>query len=269
MIVDVGALTDTGRKRSHNEDRFLINDTEQLYMVADGLGGQAAGEVAAALATRVVERFVRCAHELDPQHWPHGRDPRLSPAANRLQNAILQAHSQLQMAGAAQPNWRGMGTTLTAALVEDERVTIGHVGDSRAYLWRNHLLEQLTRDHSLVARYVELGILTREQAQVHPLRHTLTCALGAVEHPTVDLVELQCEPGDRLLLCSDGLTKMVPEDEISEALAGINGHAAPAAASLIKRANECGGDDNITAVVLNLKPSPVEARCEPEPVVQT
>jgi len=226
----VAAGTDIGHVREGNEDSFTSMDP--LFAVADGMGGHAGGEVASGLALETIERlFTRGEGDLAEQVHE----------ANR----IVFERSVLDRSVA------GMGTTLTAALLEGDRVRLAHVGDSRAYLLRDGELRQLTEDHTLVRRMVLEGELTEAEAEVHPHRNILTRVLGV--GPDIEIDELWLDPrsGDRLLLCSDGLTGMVPDDRVGEILRADR-DPQRAVDRLIREANEAGGVDNITAIVIDL-----------------
>jgi len=226
----VAAGTDIGHVREGNEDSFISMDP--LFAVADGMGGHAGGEVASGLALETIERlFTRGEGDLAEQVHE----------ANR----VVFERSMLDRSVA------GMGTTLTAALLEGERVRLAHVGDSRAYLLREGELRRLTEDHTLVHRMVLEGELTEAEAEVHPHRNILTRVLGVAPDVEVDELWLDPRPGDRLLLCSDGLTGMVPDERVAEILrAERDPHRA--VERLIREANEAGGVDNITVIVIDL-----------------
>jgi serine/threonine protein phosphatase PrpC len=225
----VGARTDVGRVREGNEDAYMTR--HPLFAVADGMGGHQGGEVASKLALETLEKAADGAPDL----------AEVVRAANRAVFATA----------AKDPGLAGMGTTLTAVLVEDDRLHLAHVGDSRMYLLRDGNLGRVTKDHTVVERLVDEGRLTPEDAERHPQRSILTRALGVEEDVQVDEADVDVRPGDRVLLCSDGLTGMVDEDDI---LRILGQHADPQGASdaLVAAANQAGGQDNITAVVLDV-----------------
>jgi PPM family protein phosphatase len=232
-IVESAALTDVGRQRSANEDKFV--QEPPFFAVADGMGGAKAGEVASQLAA---DAFTE---EAPSSEGPEGRLRGIARVANKRIYELAQRDESR----------RGMGTTLTAALVDDDQVSFGHVGDSRAYLLRDGRLEQLTRDHSLVAELERSGQLSPEAAEQHPQRSIITRALGPEPDVNVDTYTVGARPGDVFLICSDGLTSMVSDDEVASILRGADSLEA-AAEALIRAANQSGGKDNITAVLFRL-----------------
>jgi protein phosphatase len=232
-IASSSAESNVGRKRRHNEDSYV--SAPPVFAVADGMGGAQAGEVASALAAGAVTEAAA-----DPGATPEQRVVSLIKAAN------LRVHERASSDASAS----GMGTTMTVAILGDDgRVTIGHVGDSRAYRLREDRLEQLTDDHSLVAELVRRGELTPEEAAVHPQRSVITRALGTEADVDVDVFSVQAEDGDLYLLCSDGLSTMVDADTIAEILRRNRRSLDTATHALIKAANDRGGDDNITAIL--------------------
>jgi PPM family protein phosphatase len=243
-ISDSAGTTDAGRKRRRNEDAFVIDPP--LFAVADGMGGAQAGEVASRLAAAAFRDF----HEAD-EFEPQERIAAIIQEANR--RIYERARSDAQVSG--------MGTTITAALHTDTNVAIGHVGDSRAYRLREGALEQLTEDHSLVADLVRSGRLSPEEADTHPQRSVITRALGTDPEVDVDAFTVAAESGDVFVLCSDGLTTMVGDEEI---VATIGGSATleQATRALVRAANRAGGEDNITVVLFSLA-------AEPEPLEDT
>jgi PPM family protein phosphatase len=248
-------LTDRGLRRHHNEDALLIRDDLGLYVVADGMGGHAAGEVAADLAIREVERLVESTRAFAEDTWPEEWDPHLSLTGNRLAQAILAAHRRVTGAVAGDLGLKGMGATIVAALVDAEssHVTIAHVGDSRAYVLRGGELELLTSDHSWVHEQVLAGLLTEEAARNHPLKNVVTRALGGTQEPLVDIHDRTMDPADLLVMCSDGLNTMLDDAEI---IAVLNRHKeiARAAEQLVFEANRKGGVDNITVLLVRALP---------------
>jgi PPM family protein phosphatase len=227
------AESNVGRKRRHNEDSYV--SAPPVFAVADGMGGAQAGEVASALAAGAVTETAA-----DPGATPEQRVVTLIKAAN------LRVHERASSDASAS----GMGTTMTVAMLGDDgRVTIGHVGDSRAYRLRDDRLEQLTDDHSLVAELVRRGELTPAEAAVHPQRSVITRALGTEADVDVDVFSVEAEDGDLYLLCSDGLSTMVDADTIADILRRNRRSLDSATHALIKAANERGGDDNITAIL--------------------
>jgi protein phosphatase len=228
-----GAATDVGRVRDHNEDGYLVDDTLGLIAVADGMGGHRGGEVASAAA-------------LDALRIAFG-------AGATIDGAVATANEIVHEQSLADRNLRGMGTTLTAgALGIDGTLTLGHVGDSRAYLVRDGELARITTDHSLVEELIRAGELTEEEAERDPRRSRITRALGLEPSVTVDLESVDLRDGDRLLLCSDGLTTMVREDEIA-ALVVDEDDPEEVARRLVDTANEHGGVDNITVVIIDIQ----------------
>ena len=229
MKVSAAAATDIGLVREGNEDSYLVD--EPLFAVADGMGGHRGGEVASQLALETVEKLFR-------------------KGTGDLAEQVQEANRAVFERSVEDRQVAGMGTTLTAALVEGDRIRLAHLGDSRAYLLRDGELRRLTEDHTLVHRMVTEGEISEEEAEAHPQRSVLTRALGVDMFVDVDDDVVQVRSGDRLLLCTDGLTGMVPEDEIEEMLQGI-ADPSEAAERLVRRANEAGGVDNITVVVLD------------------
>ncbi len=228
------AETDTGRVRDSNEDSLLAKPP--VFAIADGMGGHSFGEIASALALKSVARGLRRVR------------PGEEPAA--IERAIEDANREVFKEAFARAGRTGMGTTLTCALVRADTIHIGHVGDSRAYLLSGDSLAQLTADHSLVAELVRSGQLSEEEARVHPKRNVITRALGTEPSVTADTSAHSVSPGDRLLLCTDGLTGMLPDETIARLLAAAE--PAEACRSLISAANDAGGEDNITVVVVEI-----------------
>ena len=238
--------------RSLNEDSYRISREQSLFVLSDGLGGAAKGEVASAIAVEAVIDSLR--EDGDEAPGRGAANGHFSEGTNSLVRAIHLANRKIHEQGMRDPSCHGMGATIVAARIDGSRLSLVHVGDSRAYLLRSHRLEQLTSDHSLVAEQVRQGLMTREQAAVSEMQSVLTRALGTEESVEVDADEIELFPADSLLLCSDGLTRMVPEDEIAEILAEAPA-AILAAEQLVNRANEYGGQDNVTVVVIRFNKS--------------
>jgi protein phosphatase len=243
-------LTDRGLRRHHNEDQFLVRDDLGLYIVADGMGGHAAGEVAADLAVREVERVIEATRNFGGDTWPEDWDPKLDLSANRLVRAITSAHRRVTAAVDGDSGLRGMGSTIVVALVDwpHQEVTLGHVGDSRAYLVREGEMMQLTADHSWVHEQVLAGLLSEDAARTHPLKNVVTRALGGAQEPVVDIGTHELKPGDQLLLCSDGLNTMLSDEEI-QAVLKRGADVTRTVHQLVAEANRRGGLDNITVVL--------------------
>lgn len=246
--LDAFGLSHPGIVRRGNEDAYLVLPSFGLFAVADGMGGAAAGEVASRLAIDTV----RAVFEDPDLTWPCGLAP---PPPTRglplLVTAIEQASCRVQAAARADPSKAGMGTTFTGILVLDDHVAVGHVGDSRAYLLRGRRLQQLTHDHSLVNHFIDVGTMTREEAERSPLRHILSRAVGAEDSVEVDRRLVAAEAGDTFLLASDGLHGTVSDDDIAAVLLGER-DLARAATDLVERANDAGGPDNITVVLVRI-----------------
>lgn len=251
--ISTGGGTHVGRVRSNNEDAYRVVAPLNLFVLSDGMGGEAHGEVASALAVETVSSHCTEA-ESDPSATFFGtRRADLSEKTNRLASAVQLANHKILESAAENPKQRGMGATVTALWLDGTRMSVAHVGDSRAYLLRTGALEQLTRDHSLVAEQVRRGILTPQQADRSENQSVLIRALGTQEDVEVDADEFGLMDGDTVLLCSDGLTRMVTDPEIASTLL-MQPDAQSAADRLIALANENGGEDNVTVVVVNLRP---------------
>lgn len=235
----VGALSDRGRVRTANEDAFCVRTDAHLFAVADGMGGHQAGEVAAAMA-------VACVHtaSVDPE------DPERSLVA-----MFHEANRRILEAGRSRPELLGMGTTLTVAHVGPKEVTIAHVGDSRAYLIKQGRIWQVTQDHSVAGELVSTGQIDREQARRHPQRHVLTQALGTRDALGVQVVHHPREAADFLLLCTDGLTEVVSDEEILRMVDSGDDVEATARA-LVALADERGAPDNVTVLLIDLRAAP-------------
>lgn len=236
-MTEISAAGDShvGQVRRGNEDALLVGTS--VFAVADGMGGHVAGEVASETALNPIAR-------LDGRVFADA-----DVAQQALRDAVREANRLVLERADDTPDLRGMGTTLTVAMIEHRRLHVAHVGDSRAYLLRDGELVQLTRDHTLVRDLVDEGQITEQQAADHPQRSIITRAIGVAEDIDVDAVTMSLRRGDRVLLCSDGLTNVVDDDEIAHRLLGADGLEA-AIDTLIEQANERGGPDNITAVGL-------------------
>lgn len=249
-MIEAFGRTDVGRRRKVNEDSFLVAPDERLYAVCDGMGGHNAGEVASRMAIETLAGFVEKSRAEREITWPWGLDANLSFAANRLKTAIRLANSRVFQAADTREEYTGMGTTIVAALVEGDVMTVGSAGDSRCYVVRDERLQQLTRDDSWVSAALGEGILNSNDVERHPLRNVITKAVGARESIDLDLVEHALRPGDVALLCSDGLHGMIGDQEIARLLVPFPDSLEEAAGRLIDAANEAGGRDNVTVVLL-------------------
>src|SRR5512140_92039 len=240
VSVSAFGLTDVGRKRRHNEDAYLLDGESGLFVVADGMGGHAAGEVASRITVEAIQEYLALRDDEGESTWPFGFNSRYSMEGNLLSTAIKRANERVIRAVQNRPELKGMGTTVVAALFDTERATLVHVGDSRCYLYRRGDLRRLTDDHSWVQEQVNAGILTPEEATSHPLKNVVTRALGGSPNVLPDLIEVPFEPGDSFLLCSDGLTGMLSDPEITDILSG-EGSAETRVRSLVDLANDRGG----------------------------
>jgi protein phosphatase len=252
MRVDSKSLTHVGLKRPLNEDSFCSNIDEGLYVVADGMGGHAHGEVASRLAVETIEEFIKLTSGDTDVTWPYGIDESLSLNGNRLKTSIRFANQRLLEHARTSAGCEGMATTVVAVLVEGDVAEVAHVGDSRLYLVRDGKITRLTSDHSWVNEQVQSGVIDSEQARNHPLRNVVTRALGGRPDLEVDVQTLELRSGDRLLLCSDGLTTMLDDAEILRIVLGGAG-GVDQTDELIQAANESGGEDNTTAILLKVE----------------
>ena len=239
-------LSDTGRKRRQNEDAYVCEPP--LFAIADGMGGAQAGEVASRLAAAAFEEGAAAIR-----------------GEEGVATVVRAANTKIFERAVHDPAVAGMGTTATVAVVDEAAatVTIAHVGDSRAYLYRNGVLEQLTTDHSLVGELVRSGRLTEDEAAVHPHRSVITRALGTDADVEVDTLTLEAAPGDLVLLCSDGLSAMVRDEEIVRLLGSADGAPRESAEALVSAANAAGGEDNVTVVLFEL----LDPETEPAPTL--
>jgi PPM family protein phosphatase len=251
LRIETGARTDLGRVRKNNEDYFEIEPALNLYVLSDGMGGEAHGEVASKLAVQTV--VMHCQQAETSPATPIFGEPQgdVSERTNRLASAIHLANRKVFETAEANAEQRGMGATIVAAWIEGKRLSLAHVGDSRAYLLRSGSLDQLTADHSLVAEKVRVGILTPQEADASELQSVLTRAVGTSANVQVDADEQMLLVGDSLLLCSDGLTRMVTDPEIASTLL-TSTSAQEAANRLVDLANEYGGTDNVSVIVLRV-----------------
>lgn len=253
LLIDASARTDIGRVRKNNEDAFRIEPELDLYVLSDGMGGQAHGEVASAMAVETIVDHCRESSN-DPEITLFGTSrPDLSERTNRLMSAVRMANHKIFESAAQNPAQDGMGATIVAASLEGRRLSLVHVGDSRAYLLRGGSLEQLTADHSLVAEHVRRGTMTRQEAETSQLQNILVRALGTQDQVEVDADEQMLLEGDTIVLCSDGLTHMVSDPEIASVLSTTE-PAQAAVDRLIELANENGGLDNVTVIVIRALP---------------
>lgn len=250
MEVSWAARTDPGLRRSQNEDRFRAAPELGLFVVADGMGGHAGGEIASELAVLEIERVTSATAALGPQDtWPVPFDRSLGRGGNILRAGFDGANQRIAREVVATEALKGMATTAVAVLFLEKHLTVAHVGDSRAYLYRDERLSRLTGDHSWVEEQVRAGMLTAETAREHPWRNIVTRALSGAADLEVDVSPVELKPADRVLLCSDGLTTVQRDDDIARVVASA-GDLQQGCDELVDHANEAGGPDNITVLLM-------------------
>ena len=239
--------SDVGMKRDHNEDSYLMAPDLRLYIVADGMGGHAGGELASGLAVSTIETHVRRHRAMVDTATSHPEPIGHSPVGSLLSDAVRGACNAVHSKAEQQPELRGMGTTTTALLFHDQHAFVGHVGDSRAYLVRDGQILQLSEDHSLVNEQVKAGLITEAQARVSRFKNIITRSIGIDVDVEVDIVAVEVKAGDAFLLCSDGLSNLVSDAEICDVVHDNFLHLIPGL--LIELGNSRGGDDNNTVIV--------------------
>ncbi len=249
-MIEAYGQTDVGRRRKLNEDNFLVDTETNLFSVCDGMGGHNAGEVASKMAIETLESFIQKSHREKEITWPYGLDVNLSFDGNRLKTALKLANKKVYKAADNREEYTGMGTTAVAALVTDAVLTVGSAGDSRCYLIRDGKLSQLTKDDSWVSAAWAEGILNADEIERHPLKNVITKAVGAKETIEIEVVEHTFQAGDVALICSDGLHSMIPDEQIIAAVTPFPPTLQEAATKLIDAANEAGGKDNVSVVLV-------------------
>jgi serine/threonine protein phosphatase PrpC len=255
MRIKAAGLTDVGLQRDHNEDTFGVHDHFGVYIVADGMGGHQSGEVASLMASEAVKAFFETTEKEDAT-WPFPIDPNLTLPENRLSSAIKLANKQIFERSLRDHALQGMGTTIVGMLVCPSRrvAHVAHVGDSRAYRVRDGKIAQLTRDHSLINDYLMMmPDMPKEAMDILP-KNVITRALGMQDSVVVDLVTEDLREGDRFLLCSDGLSGQVSDEQICAVLTENAGDLDNAAKVLVEMSNAAGGDDNVTVVIVAVEP---------------
>ena len=248
--------TDVGKKRELNEDSFAVLGEQGVYVVADGMGGHNAGEVASSIAIETVKRFFTSSANDEDMTWPYKIDPTISLEANKLTVGIKFSNRTIYRKQLENKAYSGMGTTIVAMLLlkESGELYIAHVGDSRAYRSYNGTLEQITEDHSLVNEYLKAGQLTPEQAKSFPHKNVIMRALGMKDNVMVEVHKHIVRPGELYFACSDGLTDMTKDEEIRAILRKHHNDSLEViAAALIKSANDNGGKDNISVVMFKVE----------------
>jgi PPM family protein phosphatase len=251
--LDSFGATDIGGRCQNNQDSLFFDDEIRLYVVADGMGGHNAGEVASRIAVEMISGFVRRSREQERMTWPYGIDPLISYNGNSLRTAIMLANKRIWKEAESQEEFTGMGTTVVTALADEETVTISSAGDSRIYRIRNGAIEQVTRDDTWVQSAVEKGILQKEQTRSHPLRNIITKAIGAEQNIETPVADFPLQEKDLYLLCSDGLHGTLQDAQMLEIITSANDDLMKAVTSLIEAANAGGGRDNITALLLHCR----------------
>jgi PPM family protein phosphatase len=254
MRLLAAGLTDPGQVRKNNEDNYWVDQETGLLLVADGMGGHAAGEVASQMAVDVIREQV--SRGLTTGQIPAMGDlpMHLSDRAHLLYSTVKMANEVIYTSAQERVEKKGMGTTLVSVLVGKKNFAVAHVGDSRLYMMRDNKLRQVTRDHSLVAEQVAKGLLTPEQAEQSEMKNVLTRALGVAPEVQVDVDEVALAPGDILLLCTDGLCRMMDDDVIEEELKNLR-PLSEMCHNLVKIANDRGGKDNVTVVLAQMEKS--------------
>ena len=251
QMIESFGLTDVGRRRQLNEDSLLVDNQVGLFVVADGMGGHNAGEIASQLAVETVGNFVHRSQE-EEITWPYGVDPKLSVNANRLLTSVMLSNKRVWKEADNRQDYTGMGTTIVAALTNGSTICVVNAGDSRAYRFRGGELQQLTVDDSWVQAAVDEGVLRPEEAESHPMKNIITKAIGAKKDIELGVQELDMTDGDVFLLCSDGLHGMLPDADLTRLLSTTD-HLEALVSSMVSGANERGGKDNITALAIRYR----------------
>lgn len=248
--LEVATATDPGMVRSHNEDSIAADAEIGLAVLADGMGGYNAGEVASGIAVAMMTSEIRRALA---ERKPHQKEATGEPTAVRLlRESSAKANAAIYQASKSQPQYSGMGTTLVTALFFDNSVAVGHVGDSRLYRLRGDVFEQITRDHSLLQEQIDSGMITKEQARYSQNKNLVTRAVGIDPEVDTEIHTYKAEPGDIYLLCSDGLSDMVTDEDIHLTLGMLQSNLPLAARQLVQMANDNGGRDNISVVLVRI-----------------
>jgi protein phosphatase len=252
MKISSFGKTDTGKTRKNNEDSYVVDDQRGLYAVADGIGGHEGGEVASRMAIQGLSQMVQEQLPVAKETPPYGiAVVEGDPITSALSRAFTLANTLIRQATDDNPALLHMGTTMTALLLREKAAYLAHIGDSRAYRLRAGVLTQVTEDHTVIAEQMRTGLLTHEQAQKSPYRHVITRALGIDPELMVDHQVLETRPDDTVLLCTDGLTEMLDDETIRRILEDASPQ--DAAERLVREANDRGGVDNITVVVIQIK----------------
>jgi len=255
MRLEVSGQTHVGMKRNHNEDNLLLLPEERVFVVADGMGGHSSGEIASKIAVDEVGEFFRMTSQDQDITWPYKMDKQKNYDENRLAVAVKLANQRIFEKASAETKFKGMGTTIvTVYFAKDNEVVIGHVGDSRVYFFRDGQLRQITEDHSLLNDYLKAKKLTPEEIENFPHKNVIVRALGMKDNVVVDVNRVEPRPGDIFLLCSDGLSGMVTDEQIQTVLQNTK-DLDKACAQLIDSANANGGNDNVTAVLARFEPA--------------
>lgn len=254
MKIRAAGMTHVGMKRSHNEDYLLLLSDYSLYLVADGMGGHASGEVASRMAAETVSSFFKMTTHDAEATWPFKEEKNLRYDENRLAAAIKWSNRRIYEAAAREPKYKGMGTTIVTAFFTQGGAYLGHVGDSRGYRIRSGQIQQMTEDHSLLNDYIKANKLTPEEIEHFPHKNVIVRALGMKELVQVDVTRLDPKPGDYYLLCSDGLTGMLTNDADVLRIVIESKDLKTACKNLIDAANDVGGTDNITVALIQLLP---------------
>jgi serine/threonine protein phosphatase PrpC len=257
--LELASKTDTGRVRSKNEDTIALNPTHGIAILADGMGGYSAGEVASRIATDVLQESLEEGMDRMQSQSQDLLTTRGRQIQNLMVDSIQRANSAVIEAARVEPEYHGMGTTLVAALFHNDKVTIAHVGDSRAYRFREGELTQITRDHSLLQEQIDAGLIDPEWARFAEHKNLVTRALGVDPEMEVEIHDHQTEPGEIYLLCSDGLSDMLTDEEMCEALKRYGSGLQNACDELVQQANYNGGHDNISVILVKVQSNSAES----------
>jgi PPM family protein phosphatase len=254
LAIAARGLTDVGQRRDHNEDSFLVDPPLGLYIVADGMGGHAGGGTASRLAVETIQASVSAAKAKEPEVFAAAAGVEDSPLPDVLRDAVEAACDRIFQTAQADPELSGMGTTVTAALVDGRSAFVAHVGDSRCYLVRRGRIYQVSEDHSLVNEQIKAGAMSADEAKHSRFKNIITRSVGFEQQVQVDLMGLELESGDGLVICCDGLSNLVDDPEILQIVEETPIDDAPG--RLVALANERGGDDNITVIVIRAAEPP-------------